>query len=118
MPKQSSIYRSESTKKTQEEAVKQVQSQQYKHQSDILNITLLPPPSTPYLFHTPLQSPHFDSNQTYADIVGISYHLNPNKIYVSQQSSEYPTVKRNLIILNLTQSLCIVYSYIHLVPIF
>ena len=72
MSKQSAITRSKSTKETQEEAVKQAQSQQYRHQSNILDITLLPPPSTPYLFHTPLQSPYFDSKQTNADMVGIS----------------------------------------------
>ena len=72
MFKQSEIIRSKSTKDTQEEAVKQAQSQQYRHQSDIIDITLSPPPSTPYLFHTPLQSPYFDSKQTTADIVGIS----------------------------------------------
>ena len=72
MFKQSEIIRSKSTKDTQEKAVKQAQSQQYRHQSDIIDITLSPPPSTPYLFHTPLQSPYFDSKQTTADIVGIS----------------------------------------------
>ena len=82
MPKQSAITCTKSTKKTQEEAVKQAQSQQYRHQSDIIDIPLLPPPSTPYLCHTPLQSPHFDSKQTNADIVGISQHLKSNIIYV------------------------------------
>ena len=72
MFKQSEITCSKSTKDTQEEALKQAQSQQYRHQNDITDITLLPPPSTPYLFHTPLQSPYFDSKQTTADIVGIS----------------------------------------------
>ena len=72
MSRQAAITRSKSTKETQEEAVKQAQSQQYRHQSNILDITLLPPPSTPYLFHTPLQSPYFDSKQTNADMVGIS----------------------------------------------
>ena len=66
------ITRSKSTKETQEEAVKQAQSQRYRHQSDVIDITLLPPSQTLYLFHTPLQSPHFDSKQTNADIVGIS----------------------------------------------
>ena len=56
---------------TPEEAVKQAQSQQYRHQSDIIGIILLPLPSTPYLFHTPLQSPNFDSKKTNAYIVGI-----------------------------------------------
>ena len=54
MSKQSAITRSKSTKETQEEAVKQTQSQQSRHQSNIIDITLLPPP---YQFHTPLQSP-------------------------------------------------------------
>ena len=72
MSKQSAITRSKSTKKTQEEAVKQAQSQQYRHQSDITDITLMPPSLTPYLLQTPLQSPHLDSKQTNADIVGIS----------------------------------------------
>ena len=72
MSKQSAITRSKSTKETQEEAVKQAQSQQYRHQSDIIDITLLPPSLTPYLFQTPLQSPQLDSKQTNADIVGIS----------------------------------------------
>ena len=71
MSNQSAINRSKSTKETQEQAVKQAQSQQYRHQSDILDITLLPPSSTSYLFHTTLQSPHFDCKQTNADIVGI-----------------------------------------------
>ena len=42
MSKLSAITRSKSRKKkTQEEAVKQTQSQQYRHQSDIIGITLL-----------------------------------------------------------------------------
>ena len=110
MSKQSAITRAKSTKETQEETVKQAQSQQYRHQSDILDINLLPPLSTPYLFYTSLQSPHFDSKQTNADIVGISQRLKSNKIYASQQSSEYPTVKPNLHILYLKQSLCIVFA--------
>ena len=72
MSKQSAITLSKLTKETQEKAVKQTQSQQYRHQSGILDITLLPPPSTPYLFRTTLQSPHFDSKQTNANIAGIS----------------------------------------------
>ena len=72
MSKQSAITRSKSTKETQKEVVKQAQSQQYKHQSDIIDITLLPPSLAPYLFQTPLQSPHLDSKQTNADIVDIS----------------------------------------------
>ena len=43
--KQSGISRSKLSKETQEEAVKQAQNQQYRHQSNILDITLLPPPS-------------------------------------------------------------------------
>ena len=43
MSKQSAITRSKSTKKIQEEAMKQAQSQQqYRHHSDIIDITLLP----------------------------------------------------------------------------
>ena len=61
MSKQSAITRSKSTKETPEKAVKQAVSQQYRHQSDIIYITLLSRLSTQYLFHTPLQSPHFDS---------------------------------------------------------
>ena len=72
MSKQSPIARSKPTKETQEQVVKQAQSQQYRHQSDIIDITLLPPSLTLYLFHTPLQSPHFDSKQANAKIVGIS----------------------------------------------
>ena len=72
MSKQSAITCSKSTKETQEEAVKQAKSQQHRHQSNIIEIILLPPPSTPYLFHILLQSPRFDSKQTNADIVGIS----------------------------------------------
>ena len=72
MSKQSAITRSKSTKGTQEEAVKRTKSQQYRHQSDITDISLLPPSLTPYLFHTPLQSPHFDSKQTNANLVGVS----------------------------------------------
>ena len=41
MSKQSAITGSRSTKETQEEAVKQAQIQQYRHQSNILDITLL-----------------------------------------------------------------------------
>ena len=83
MSKQSAITRSKSTKATQEKAVKQAQSQQYRHQSDIIDITLLPPWLTPYLFHTTLQPPHSDFKQTNADVVGISWHLKSNKIYLS-----------------------------------
>ena len=72
MSKQSAITHSKSTKETQEGAVKSIKSQQYRHQSDITDITLLPPSLTPYLFHTSLQSPHFDSRQTNADLVGVS----------------------------------------------
>ena len=50
--KQLEITRSKLSKETQEEAVKQVQSQQYRHQSDILDIALLPSPSSLYLIHT------------------------------------------------------------------
>ena len=57
MSKQLHIH-SKSRKETQEEAVKQAQSQQYRHQSDIIDITLLPPFLTLYPFHTPLPSPH------------------------------------------------------------
>ena len=70
MSEQSAITRSKSTKETPEEAVKQTQCQQYRHQSDITDITLLPPSLTPFIFHTPLESPHLDSKN--ADIVGIS----------------------------------------------
>ena len=71
MSKQSAITCSKSTKETQKKAVKQARSQQYRHQSDIIDIILLPPSLTLYLFHTPVQSPHFDTKQTNADIVGI-----------------------------------------------
>ena len=54
MSKQSAFTRSKSTKETQDEAVNQAQSQQYKHQSDITDITLLPSSLIPYLFHNPL----------------------------------------------------------------
>ena len=72
MSKQSAITHSKSIKETQEEAVKQAQSQQYRHQSSIIDITLLPTQSTLYLFHTPLQSSNLNSQQTNANIVGIS----------------------------------------------
>ena len=72
MSKHSAFTRSKSTKETQEEAVKQAQSQQYKHQSDIIDIILLPSLLTPNLFHTLLKCPHYDSKQTNADLVGIS----------------------------------------------
>ena len=68
MSNQSAINRSKSTKETQEQAVKQAQSQQYRHQRHYSVATTV----NPYLFHTPLQSPLFDSKQTNADIVGIS----------------------------------------------
>ena len=42
MSKQSATTSSKSTKETREEAVKQTQSQQYGHQSDIIDIVLLP----------------------------------------------------------------------------
>ena len=71
LSKQPGLSRSKSSKETQEETVKQAQSQQYRHQSNILEITLLPPPSTLYQIHTPLQSPHFNSNQKNADITVI-----------------------------------------------
>ena len=72
MSKQSAFTRSKSTKETQEEPVKQAQSQQYRHQSDIIDITPLPSSLILYLFHTQLQSPHFDSMQANANIVSIS----------------------------------------------
>ena len=53
-----------------------------RHQSNIIDITLLPPSLSPYLFHTPLQSPYFNPKQTNADIVGISWYLKSNKIYL------------------------------------
>ena len=71
MSKQSAITRSKSTKETQEEAVKQAQSQQYIHQSDIIDISMLPSALTLYLFHTLLQSAHFNSKQANVDIVSI-----------------------------------------------
>ena len=37
--------------------MKQAQIQQYRHLSDIIDITLLLPLLSPYLLHTPLQSP-------------------------------------------------------------
>ena len=72
MSNQSAFTRSKSTKETQEEAVKQTHSQQYRHQGDIIDITLLASSLILYLFNTPLQSPHFDSKQTNTDLVGIS----------------------------------------------
>ena len=72
MSKQSAFTGLKSTKETQEEPVKQAQSQQYRHQSDIIDITLLPSSLILYLFHTPLQSPRFHSKQANADLVGIS----------------------------------------------
>ena len=83
MSKKSAFTRSKSTKEIQEEALKQAQSQQYRHQSDIIDTTLFPPLLTLYLFHTSLQSPHFDSKQKNAEMVGISKHLKSTKIYVS-----------------------------------
>ena len=54
MSKLSAITRSKSRKKkTQEEAVKQAQSQQYRHQSDIIGITLLLPMVNPVLISHP-----------------------------------------------------------------
>ena len=60
MSNQSAINRTKSTKETQEQAVKQAQSQQYRHQSDILDITLLPPQSTRTYF-TPRCSLHIST---------------------------------------------------------
>ena len=71
MSNQSAINRSKSTKETQEQAVKQAQSQQYRPYSDITDITLLPPSLILYLFHTLLLSRHFESKQTNTDIAGI-----------------------------------------------
>ena len=71
MSKKLAITLSKSTKETQGQAVKQAQRQQYRYQCDILDITLLPPPATLYLFHTLLQSSHFDFKQAHADIVVI-----------------------------------------------
>ena len=70
--KQSVFTRSKSTEETQEEALKHAQSQQYRHQRNIIDITLLSSSLTLYLFHTSLQSPHFDSKLTNADKVRIS----------------------------------------------
>ena len=72
MSKQSAFTRSKLAKETQEQAVKQAQSQQYKDKSDIIDTTLLPSSLTPYLFYTRLQCLHFDTKQTNADLVGIS----------------------------------------------
>ena len=41
MSKQPPISQSKPTEETQEQVVKQAQSQQYRHQSDIIDITLL-----------------------------------------------------------------------------
>ena len=87
MSKQSGVSPSKSSKETQEEGVKQAQSQQYRHQNNILDITLLPPPSTLYLIHTPMQSPHFNSKQTNADIAVIFLALE------FKQNLRKPTVK-------------------------
>ena len=81
MSKQSAITRSKPTTETQE-AVKLAQSQQYRHQSDVIDIALLPSSLTLYMFHTMLQSSHVDFKQTNADMVGVSYHLKSNQIYV------------------------------------
>ena len=88
LSKQSGLSCSKSSKETQEETVKQAQSQQYRHQSKILDITLLPPPSTLYPIHTPLQSPHFNSKQKNADIAVIFLALE------FKQNLRNPTVKR------------------------
>ena len=52
MSKQLAITHSKPTKETKEETVKQAQSQQYGHQSNIIDIALFPSPLTLYLFHT------------------------------------------------------------------
>ena len=72
MSKQSAITHSKLTKEIQEKAVKQAQSQQHRHHSDIIDITLLPPLLILYLIHTRLQSQHFHFKHTNADIVHIS----------------------------------------------
>ena len=72
MFKRLAITHSKSIKETQEVVVKQTQSQQYRYQTNIIDITLLSSSLTLYLFHTPSQSPHFDSKQSHADIVGAS----------------------------------------------
>ena len=118
MSKQSAITCSKSAKETQKEAVKQAQSQQYRHQSNILDITLLPPPSTLYLFHSPLQSPLFDFKQTNTNIVVIFLALEFKENLRILTANQMSTLKPNLHILNLTQSLSIVYSHFKLVPIF
>ena len=118
MCKQSTITCSKSAKETQKESVKQAQSQQYRHQSNILDITLLPPPSTLYLFHSPLQSPLFDLKQTNTEIVVIFVALEFKENFRILTANQMSTLKPNLHILNLTQSLSIVYSHFKLVPIF
>ena len=70
--KQSTINHSKLTKEIQDKAMKQAQSQQHRHHSDIIDITLLPPSLTLYLIHIRLQSQHFHSKQTNGDIVHIS----------------------------------------------
>ena len=70
-------------------AIKQAQSQQYRHQSDIIGIALWSSLLTLYLFHTLLQSPYFDYEQTNADIVGISEHLKSN-------NNTYPNSQTNI----------------------
>ena len=72
MSKQSAITHSKLTKEIQEKAVKQAQSQQHRHHSDIIDITLLPPSLILYLIHTRLHSQHFHFKHTNADIVHIS----------------------------------------------
>ena len=102
MSKQSAITCSKSAKETQKEAVKQAQSQQYRHQRHILDITLLPPPSMLYLFHSPLQSPLFDFKQTNTDIVVIFLALEFKENLRILTVNQTFTVKPNLHILNLT----------------
>ena len=69
-------------------AIKQAQSQQYRHQSDIIGIALLSLLLTLYLFHNLLQSLYFDYELTNADIVGISEHLKSNNnTYPNSQTS-------------------------------
>ena len=70
-------------------AIKQAQSQQYRHQSDIIGIALLSLLLTLYLFHNLLQSLYFDYEQTNADIVGISEHLKSN-------NNTYPNSQTNI----------------------
>ena len=86
MSEQWAITSSKSAIKTQEKVMKQARSQQYRHQSNMTVIALLPSSLTLHISHTPLQSPHVDSEQANTNMVGIPQHCASFSEYFDNQN--------------------------------